>query len=94
MIKEFYNIIEIKNIDNITTSKETLYKFNDKYINVVKIKNDVNGNPRYSLKIFDIDFNNISESYKRPFVRYSKVNKCLNFQSYNLTNSIENTLNH
>lgn len=89
---ENMNIINIENLNSILSSENTLYKYNDLYINIYRVKNDMYGNPMYHASIYDSNKNNISENYKREFVRYYKKGQYLSFQSYNISNKLENIL--
>lgn len=89
---ENMNIINIESLDSILSSENTLYKYNDLYINIYRVKNDMYGNPMYHASIYDSNKNNISENYKREFVRYYKKGQYLSFQSYNMSNKLENIL--
>lgn len=89
---ENINIINIENLDSILSSENTLYKYNDLYINIYRVKNDMYGNPMYHAFIYDSNENNISENYKKAFVRYYKKGQYLSFQSYNISNSLKNIL--
>ncbi len=89
---ENMNIINIESLDSILSSENTLYKYNDLYINIYRVKNDINGNPMYHASIYDNNKNNISENYKREFVRYYKKGQYLSFQSYNISNKLKNIL--
>lgn len=89
---ENMNIINIESLESILSSENTLYKYNDLYINIYRVKNDMYGNPMYHVSIYDSNKNNISENYKREFVRYYKKGQYLSFQSYNISNKLENIL--
>ena len=43
------NTIIINNLDNILSSENTLYQYNDVLINVYRVKNDMYGNPMYHI---------------------------------------------
>ena len=90
---ENMNIVKIESLDSIYASENSLYKYNDLFLNIYRTKNDVNGNPMYHLSIYDNNKNNISENYKMQYVKYYKKGQYLSFQSYNISNKLENILN-
>lgn len=91
------NIIEVSSIDGIIGGNKTLYKIEnqDFFIKVDKVKNDINGNPRYKINMFDNNFKNVSYNlkFKAKEGKYNKNNNSLVVQSFNISNTLENILN-
>ena len=86
------NTIIINNLDNILSSENTLYQYNDVLINVYRVKNDMYGNRMYHISFYN-DTMNITENYKGKMGRYYKAKGYISVQSYNLSNTIEFLLN-
>ena len=86
------NTIIINNLDNILSSENTLYQYNDVLINVYRVKNDMYGNPMYHISFYN-DTMNITENYKGKMGRYYKAKGYISVQSYNLSNTIGFLLN-
>jgi hypothetical protein len=82
------NIIGINNLDQILTSENTLYHYNNLFINVYRVKNDIYGNPLYHLSIYNENLENITKEYKGKLGRYYSKKEFLSVQSYNLSSSI------
>ena len=80
------NTVKISTLDEIQVAPETLYDYNGLQLNVQKSKRDINGNPRYALKVFK-DGQNITEKYRGALGRYTKKGHII-FQSYQLSNAI------
>ena len=77
------------------TKKNYLYKETHKEIEVFRIPNDVNGNPRYVVHFLDLniklsDYDNINRLYGFCKYRAKWFGGGVVFQSYN----IEDTLNY
>lgn len=85
------NVVKISNLDAIQVAPETLYDYKGLQLNVQKSKRDINGNPRYALKILK-DGENITEKYRGALGRYTKKGHIV-FQSYQLSNAINFILN-
>ena len=82
------NTIIINNLDNILSSENTLYQYNDVLINVYRVKNDMYGNPMYHISFYWNE-KNITEKYKGKLGRYYKAKGYISVQSYNLSNTTE-----
>ena len=87
------NTIVINNLDQILAGENTLYHYNNLFINVYRVKNNVYGNPLYHLSIYNENLENITKEYKGKSGRYYSKKEFLTIQSYNLSNSIEFLLN-
>lgn len=87
------NIVKVNTLDSVYPADNTLYQFNDMYVSLVRSNNDVYGNPIYRIQLFDLQFNNVTESYKGKVGTYYKAKQFLRVQSYNISNTLENILN-
>ena len=92
-MKNNNNIVNINKLGQILSDENTLYKFNDLYINVYRVKNDINGNPLYHISFYNKYMENITEIFKGKIGRYYKNKKYITIQSYNLSNTIRYILN-
>ena len=61
MKKDTMNIINVNSLDSILSAENTLYKFNDIYINVYRVKNDISGNPLYHISFYNEREENITK---------------------------------
>ena len=88
-MKKTMNIVNVNSLDSILPAENTLYKFNDIYINVYRVKNDINGNPLYHIGFYNANMENITENYKGKIGRYYSKKEYITVQSYNISNTIE-----
>ena len=80
-------INRIEEIYSIPDNK--MVEYNDIMFEIEKRKNDIYGNPLYSIKIFDLEGNNITVKYRSKLHRtYTSKGYGL-FQSYNLSSNLK-----
>jgi hypothetical protein len=93
MKKNTMNIVNVNSLDSMLSAENTLYKFNDMYINVYRVKNDINGNPLYHISFYNEREENITKNYRGKIGRYYSKKGYITAQSYNISNTIEYILN-
>lgn len=86
------NIVKVNTLDSVYAADNTLYSYNDLYINVIRSNNDVYGNPIYRIQLFNESFENVTSYFKGKIGSYYKSKQYLRVQSYNLSNTLENII--
>ena len=87
--------IENNNFNYVYTGENTFYEIKkDRYFKIVRLKNDVYGNPRYKINIFEAGAD-ITDEYAaaKKLGTFYKNNNSMIFQSYNIADTLKRYFN-